>query len=120
MSGKKDHVFRIGAPTLRHFIEALQCVHFTVPERIFGLVVGFSKNKRQIRLAQQGRTEHLVAFRHTLLSQRNDILLDNIDKLFKQFQFIYLHSPFLPALQIERRAVSARRLIVTPQRMRSG
>ncbi|MBA8850991.1 hypothetical protein FHW20_001926 [Ochrobactrum intermedium] len=48
MGRKKHHVFSIGTSILRHFIEALQCVHFAVSERIFGLVIGFSKNKRQI------------------------------------------------------------------------
>ncbi len=45
MSGKKDHVFRIRTSILRHFVETLQSVHFTVPERVFSLVVGFRKNK---------------------------------------------------------------------------
>src|SRR5690606_40364910 len=45
MSGKKHHVFRIGTSILRHFIEALQCVHFAVPERILGLVIGFSRSE---------------------------------------------------------------------------
>lgn len=90
MRRQEDQVARVAL--LRHFIEALQRVDLTVPERIFGLVVGLGQHEREIGLAQDRGAEHLVAGRDTLRRQRQYVVLDDRQQALGQFGLIHVCS----------------------------
>ena len=77
---RKIAVLRVDALGFRHFVEALQAMHLAVPERVFGLVVGFGDDQRAVRLAQDRRAEQLVALGHAGRGLRHDVVFDHIEQ----------------------------------------
>jgi len=84
VGGQEDRVFRVDALGLRHFVEALQAVHLAMPERVFGLVVGFGKNQRAVVLSQDRRAEQFVAVGDAFGRFRYDVVLDDFEQAVDQ------------------------------------
>lgn len=61
-------------------IEAVQGMHFAMPQRIVNLVVGPGDHQGQIGFAQDRRAKDLVSGGHTGFGQRQDVVLDDIEQ----------------------------------------
>jgi len=82
MRGKEDQVFRIRL--FAEFVETFQGVNLAVPQRILELIIGFGDHQRQIGLAQNGRSEHLVSQRNTVAREWQNVMFDHVEKAGSQ------------------------------------
>lgn len=55
-------------------------MHLAMPERIFELVVRLRQHERKIRLAQDGRAEHLVAGGNSTGGQGKNVVFNHVEK----------------------------------------
>lgn len=88
MGRQEDEVARVRL--IRHFVEALERMHLAVPQRVLSLVVGFGQHQRQVLLAQDRRSENLVAGRDAPLRERQYLPLDHRQQPLGQFALLHL------------------------------
>ncbi|MCY1551266.1 hypothetical protein D9M68_875830 [compost metagenome] len=90
MRGEEDEIAGVRALSTLDLVEALQRVHFAVPERVFRFVVGLDEHGRKIGLAHQCRAEDLVAGSNTGFRCRDDAALHRAKQCIEELVVIGL------------------------------
>ena len=95
MCRKEQEIAGLGAGI--EFVEFLDGVNFTVPERIFRLVVGSGENDRIVPFVEQSGAEHLVASRDALVGQWQNVMLYCGQQRVDQAFLLFLHHDRIPS-----------------------
>jgi hypothetical protein len=90
VGGEKEAILRVGATFSGQLEEAADGVHFAVPERVFGLVVGLADDEGEVGLPQDRSAKDLVPLRaDAFAAERGEIVLDDVEQAVEELNCIH-------------------------------
>ena len=85
MGRKENQLRRRRALIGGNFIKPLKAMDFTVPQRVFGFIVGLGNHQLQIILAQDRRAKQLVAVRNARTGFGQNVTFEYAKQAFEDF-----------------------------------